>query len=134
MKDSLPSPLTPGALVEFRKSLEISQRLFGIRLAFVNSMPIPFTRGFISNLENGQQMITIDMERAIQNYHKQIKAGTSVPFIDGAIQHHPQVVKPGSLFAGQSKDCKWDDCKTSFIRTAPNQKQCPECKRRRRRS
>lgn len=126
--------LTPKMLLACRKSLGYSQRQLGIELSKVNDDSLPHTPGYISNLENGNQPITRAFERSMQNLLKVIDAEGEVAFIDGTIRYHPKSVNRDSLFAGRSKPCKRDDCDNDFIPTSPNQKQCPECKQRKRKS
>ncbi len=128
----LTDPITPKIIFAFRKSLEYSQSRFGVELAIANGFMISYTRGFISNLENGKQKITPKVETGIRNMFKLfVNSDDATPFIGDHIQYKPDKVSYGSLYTGHSKACKWDDCGNSYIPTSPNQKQCPECKRRR---
>lgn len=127
-------PLTPDSIWAFRKALGFSQAKFGIELSKIRGSMLPFTRGYISNLENGKQEITREIETALRDFHQLIQNDDYPTFINGTIKHHPGQVRVGSLYAGASKICRWVDCNNNFIPASPNQKQCPECIRSKRRS
>lgn len=125
--------ITPEIMCGYRKALGMSQRLFGIDLATMVGHKPPFTRGYISNLETGKQPITEDLQKAIEEMYAMAKFERGY-FIKNPIQHRPGQVGANSLFGGSSKFCKWGDCDNDFIPTSPNQKQCPSCQQRKRKS
>ena len=125
--------ITPTSILELRKAMRYSQREFGIEISKMSGPEVtPYTPGYISNLENGRQPITEIFEEALRYLIEVHQAGGAIRFVNGRIQYYYKLVTPGSLYSGQSKACKWDDCENSFIPTSPNQKQCPECKQRKR--
>ncbi len=126
------SIITRDDIIHLRKQLGYSQRIFGIELARLNGNKNPYTRGYISNLENGNQEISDDVLQALLNMVNLISRFEYFPFIDGNIKYHKSQVKSGALYGGISKLCKWTDCDFHFIPTAPNQMQCPGCRHRRR--
>lgn len=118
-------------IVRLREELGFSQRVFGEELAKIHGLDTPFTRGYISNLENGKQRITDEIEKSIYSLFE-FAHDPQTALIKKAISHRPGRVALNSIYGGSSKLCKWGDCDNDFIPTSPNQKQCPSCKQRKR--
>jgi transcriptional regulator with XRE-family HTH domain len=122
----------PKAIYLLRKHLNMTMAEFGVELATSGRRSEPYTRGHINNVEKGNLPVTEEMYRAAQALYYQIQDDELPPLIEGAIKHYPGMIHQGALYGGESKLCKWDNCNNHFIPRSGAQKQCPECKRRKR--
>jgi len=114
-----------------RNALNLSQAEFGRRLSIAAGKGQPYTRSYISSLEAGRHPISPEIDKAVRDIYAIHNAEDAPPFVEASIKAHPGQVKPGALFDGASAVCKWSDCGRPFIKTSPNQGQCPQCKRER---
>jgi len=112
----------------FREGLGLSLAGLADALSKVSGRTPPYTRGYISNLENGRQAISEGIEVAVRRLHALHQSEGLPQLATVEIQADPMTVEPGAIYAGSSRRCKWADCRKPFIPSGPAQKQCPECK------
>jgi len=124
--------INPHDIRWLRNALNLSQADFGSRLSIAAGKGQPYSRSYISSLESGRHPISPEIHGAVLALYAQSNSDDAPPFVEASIKAHPGQVKPGALFDGASAVCRWSDCGRPFIKTSPNQGQCPQCKRERR--